>query len=143
MGDAPQLVEVLDRIRVARPLGGRPRTRPGHVSGDKAFSSRRNRGYLRRRRIRHTIPEPKDQRADRHRRGSAGGRPTGFDRDHYRRRDEVERTIDRLEDSRAVAARYDKGGLRLQQRSYRRCDPALAPSVIRRTEPTNRCSGVL
>ncbi|MBQ1116395.1 IS5 family transposase [Streptomyces sp. C3-3] len=107
-GDAPQMVEVLDRIRVPRPLGGRPRTRPDHVSGDKAYSSRRNRRYLRRRRITHTIPEPKDQRANRRRRGSAGGRPAGFDRERYRRRNEVERTINRLKNSRAVATRYDK-----------------------------------
>ncbi len=107
-GDAPQLAEVLDRIRVPRPLDGRPRTRPDHISGDKAYSSRRNRRYLRRRRIRHTIPEPKDQRANRRRRGSAGGRPTGFDRERYRRRNEVERTINRLKNSRAVATRYDK-----------------------------------
>lgn len=26
-GDAPQMIEVLDRIRVPRPLGGRPRAR--------------------------------------------------------------------------------------------------------------------
>ncbi|MER7314775.1 MULTISPECIES: IS5 family transposase [Streptomyces] len=107
-GDAPQMVEVLDRIRVPRPLGGRPRTRPDHVSGDKAYSSRRNRRYLRRRHIRHTIPEPKDQRANRRRRGSSGGRPASFDRDLYRRRNEVERTINRLKNSRAVATRYDK-----------------------------------
>ncbi|MEU3252534.1 IS5 family transposase [Streptomyces sp. NPDC006997] len=107
-GDAPQMIEVLDRIRVPRPLGGRPRTRPDHVSGDKAYSSRRNRRYLRRRRIRHTIPEPKDQRANRRRKGSAGGRPIGFQRDHYRRRNEVERTINRLKNSRAIATRYDK-----------------------------------
>jgi transposase len=107
-GDAPQMIEVLDRIRVPRPLGGRPRTRPHHVSGDKAYSSRRNRRYLRRRHIRHTIPEPKDQRANRRRRGREGGRPAGFDRDHYRRRNEVERTINRLKNSRAVATRYDK-----------------------------------
>ncbi|MET8577926.1 IS5 family transposase [Streptomyces sp. NPDC005012] len=107
-GDAPQLIEVLDRIRVPRPLGGRPRTRPDHVSGDKAYSSRRNRRYLRRRHIQHTIPEPKDQRANRRRRGKDGGRPTGFDPDRYRRRNEVERTINRLKNSRAVATRYDK-----------------------------------
>ncbi|MFJ4704918.1 IS5 family transposase [Streptomyces anulatus] len=107
-GDAPQMIEVLDRVRVPRPLGGRPRTRPDHVSGDKAYSSRRNRRYLRRRRIKHTIPEPKDQRANRRRKGSAGGRPAGFDRDHYRRRNEIERTINRLKNSRAVATRYDK-----------------------------------
>ncbi|WP_210431002.1 IS5 family transposase [Streptomyces physcomitrii] len=107
-GDAPQMVEVLGRIRVPRPLGGRPRTRPDHVSGDKAYSSRRNRRYLRRRHIRHTIPEPKDQRANRRRKGREGGRPTGFEHDHYRRRNEVERTINRLKNSRAVATRYDK-----------------------------------
>ncbi len=55
-GDVPQMVEVLDRIRIPRPLGGRPRTRPGHVSGDKAYSSHRNRSYLCRRHIQHTIP---------------------------------------------------------------------------------------
>lgn len=106
-GDAPQMIEILDRIRVPRPLGGRPRTRPGHVSGDKA-SSRRNRRCLRRRRIKHTIPEPRDQRANRRCKGGTGGRPAGFDPERYRRRNEVERTINRLKNSRAVATRYDK-----------------------------------
>ncbi|GAA3084213.1 hypothetical protein GCM10020000_83140 [Streptomyces olivoverticillatus] len=89
----PQLIPVLERIRVPRPSGGHPRTRPDHVSGDKAYSSRRNRRYLRRRQIKHTIPERRDQRANRQRRGSAGVRPTGFDSTTYRRRNEVERTI--------------------------------------------------
>ncbi|MEV4375113.1 hypothetical protein AB0J71_49285, partial [Nonomuraea sp. NPDC049637] len=31
-----------------------------------------------------TIPEPRDQRANRIRRGSAGGRPTGFDAERYK-----------------------------------------------------------
>ncbi|MGX1127884.1 transposase [Streptomyces glaucescens] len=119
-GDAPQMIEVLNRIRVPRPLGGRPRTRPDHISGDKAYSSRRNRRYLRRRHIKHTIPEPKDQRANRRRRGSSGGRTAGFDRKCYRRRNEVERTINRLKNSRAVATRYDK-------RAY----VGVAPPVLR------------
>lgn len=107
-GDAPQMIEVLERIRVPRPQGGRPRTRPDHLGGDKAYSSRRNRRYLRRRQIKHTIPEPKDQRGNRKRRGSKGGRPAGFDGEVYKRRNEVERTINRLKNSRAVATRYDK-----------------------------------
>ncbi|WP_406506562.1 IS5 family transposase [Streptomyces sp. NBC_01602] len=107
-GDAPQLIPVMERVRVARQDGGRPRTRPDHLSGDKAYSSRRNRRYLRRRQIKHTIPEPKDQRANRKRRGSQGGRPTGFDKTIYKRRNEVERTINALKNSRAVATRYDK-----------------------------------
>ncbi len=75
-GDAPQMIEVLERIRVSRLQDGRPRTRPDHLGGDKAYGSRRNRRYLRRRQIKHTIPEPKDQRANRNRRGSGRGRPT-------------------------------------------------------------------
>ncbi|UFQ20504.1 IS5 family transposase [Streptomyces huasconensis] len=106
-GDAPQLIEVLDRIRVARPAGGHPRTRPDYLSGDRAYSARRNRRYLRRRQIKHTIPEPRNQRANRHNRGSKGGRPTGFDRTVYKRRNQVERTINRLKNFRA-ATRYDK-----------------------------------
>lgn len=37
-----------------------------------------------------------------------GGRPTGFDSESYKRRNEVERTINRLKNSRAAATRYDK-----------------------------------
>jgi len=107
-GDAPQMIPVLDRIRVPRPGGGRPRTRPDHLGGDKAYSSRRNRRYLRRRQIKHTIPERKDQRANRQRRGSGGGRPTGYDKTLYKRRNEVERTINALKGFRAVATRFDK-----------------------------------
>jgi hypothetical protein len=47
--------------------------------------------YLRRHRIPATIPERRDQRANRLRRGRAGGRPSTFDRAAYRRRNIVER----------------------------------------------------
>lgn len=107
-GDAPQMIPVLERARVARKGEGSPRTRPGHLRADKAYSSRRNRRYLRRRHIKHTVPEPEDQRANRQRRGSRGGRPAGFDKEKYKRRNEVERTIDRLKSFRAVATRHDK-----------------------------------
>ncbi|ESQ07138.1 putative transposase [Streptomyces sp. PVA_94-07] len=38
-----------------------------------------------------------------------GGRPTGFDRDHHRRRNEVERTVNRLRNFRAVATATTRG----------------------------------
>ncbi|MYS81768.1 transposase [Streptomyces sp. SID5474] len=68
-GDGPQFEAVLEGVRVPRVGPGRPRTRPDSVSADKAHSSREIRRHLRRRRIRHTIPEPDDQLANRRRRG--------------------------------------------------------------------------
>ncbi|WP_443031781.1 transposase [Streptomyces sp. 3211] len=46
---------------------------PDHVLADKAYTSRKNRRYLRRRGIRHTIPERLDQQ--RHRKNEAPRRP--------------------------------------------------------------------
>lgn len=69
-GDGPQLERVLEQVSVPRLGVGRPRTRPDHVLADKAHTSRKNRRYLRRRGIRHTIPERLDQRRHRRNRGS-------------------------------------------------------------------------
>jgi hypothetical protein len=60
-GDSPQFQAVLEGIGVPRPGPGTPRTRPDRVLGDKAYGSRANRAYLRRRGIRCTIPEKADQ----------------------------------------------------------------------------------
>jgi transposase len=96
-------------VRVARPGGwGPPRTRVAHLTGDKAYSSRANRAALRARRIPHTIPERDDQKANRARKGSRGGRPPAFDRDRYRTRNQVERLMNRRKQFRAVATRFDK-----------------------------------
>ncbi|GAA2348270.1 hypothetical protein GCM10010431_84930 [Streptomyces kunmingensis] len=107
-GDDPQLEPVLRQIAVPRTGVGRPRTRPDRDLADKAYTSRANRRYLRRRGISHTIPERRDQRRHRLNRGSRGGRPTGFDDEHYKKRNTVERAINRLKGFRAVATRYEK-----------------------------------
>lgn len=73
-GDSPQFEPVLERIRVPRLGLRRPPTRPDQVRADKAYGSRRNRAYLRRRGIRCTIPEKRDQIRNRKKRGSRGGR---------------------------------------------------------------------
>lgn len=95
-------------IRIRRRGRGRPRTTPGHLLGDKAFSNKNIRRYLRRRGIRATIPEPADQIRHRQARGNAGGCPPAFDGERYKQRNVVERCNNKLKQFRAVATRYDK-----------------------------------
>jgi transposase len=98
----------MGRLKIARRGRGRPRTRPGRVLADKAYSSKAIRSHLRIRRIRATIPEPADQVRGRLRRGRRGGRPPAFDPGAYKQRNTVERAFCRLRQYRAVATRYDK-----------------------------------
>ncbi len=104
--DSTQLEPVLDAIRVPRPTGrGRPRKRPDHLIGDKGDSYARCRRILRRRGIPHTMPERSDQRA---RRARTPGRKPAFCKETYRRRNIVERGLNRLKQWRGIATRYDK-----------------------------------
>ncbi|MFI5923024.1 IS5 family transposase [Streptomyces anulatus] len=110
VNDATAFGQVLDGIRTPRLGTGRPRTTPDRVLGDKAYSSRSIRHLLRRRGIAATIPERRDQAANRRRRGALGGRPPAFDKVTYRDRNVVERCFACLKQFRAIATRFDKLG---------------------------------
>jgi transposase len=82
-------------------LRGRPRTRPKHLAGDKAYSYRPVFAYLRQRRIKPVIPRRKG--------GNMGkGCPRTFDPDLYRRRNAIERCVGWLKGCRSIATRHDK-----------------------------------
>ena len=87
---------VLKAVRIRR-HNGRVRRRPKAVAGDKGYSYARVRRYLRRRKIQAVIPTRTDQR-----------RRPGFDKEAYRRRNVVERCVNWLKESRALATRFDK-----------------------------------
>ncbi|UNZ21187.1 transposase [Streptomyces sp. 891-h] len=72
--DSLQFIPVLKKLRVRGPVG-RPRSRPGAVAANKAYSSRGNRARLRGRSIKAVIAETKDQAANREKKGCGGGRP--------------------------------------------------------------------
>ncbi|MFF7811244.1 IS5 family transposase [Streptomyces sp. NPDC007945] len=106
--DCTRFTAVMEAIRVPRIGPGRPRVRPDHVLGDKGYSSKAIRSWLRRKGIAHTIPERADQVRNRARRGSRGGRPPAFDSEAYKHRNVVERCFNRLKQWRGIATRYDK-----------------------------------
>jgi transposase len=108
--DSRMLSAVLDAVRVPRLGKGRPRQRPVQTLADKGYSYARCRTSLRKRGIAVVIPERKDERERRQKKGRAGGRPCRFDREGYRGRNVVERTILRLKQWRRIATRYDKLG---------------------------------
>ncbi|MGX1916172.1 hypothetical protein ACWIID_46515 [Streptomyces phaeochromogenes] len=70
--------------------------------------------HLRRRQIPHTIPEKCDQARHRMRRGTADGRPPGFNREMYKHRHKIECRIGLLKQARGVATRFDKLAVRYE-----------------------------
>jgi transposase len=90
---------LMDKGAVKRWPRGRPRQRPQRVAGDKAYSSRQIRRWLRQHGIRVTIPRKANER----RRGA-------FNKQLYRLRARVEQLINRLKQFRRIATRYEKRG---------------------------------
>ena len=87
---------LMERGVVKRQGRGRPRVRPDRVAGDKGYSGRRIRRYLRRRGIGVVIARQTRERRVR------------FDKAAYRQRNVVERLINRLKIFRRIATRYEK-----------------------------------
>jgi transposase len=84
---------------VKRAERGRPRIRPDRVAGDKGYSRRKIRRYLRKRGIGVVIARQRRERR------------TRFDKAAHRRRNVVERLVNRLKQFRRVATRYEKGAI--------------------------------
>ncbi len=103
--ESTQLEALLNAIRVTRPGRGRPRKRPDRLLADRGYSFPACRSLLRRRGIRHTVPERRDQRE---RRAGRPGRRPSFDTALYAKRNVVERCVNKLKQWRGVATRYEK-----------------------------------
>jgi transposase len=95
--EAKSVEAVLSGVRLPRRGRGRPRCRPRRPAGDKGYSYRRIRRYLRRRGIKAVIPTRKAQRPS-----------PKFDKAAYRRRNIVERCIGWLKENRRVGTRFEK-----------------------------------
>ena len=99
---------LMEALEVRRAGSGRPRSRPDRAMADKAYSSKATRQYLRERGIGCVTPKKDDQKANRTRKGSRGGRPVSYDTEAYKRRNVVERSFNTMKQWRSLATRYDK-----------------------------------
>jgi transposase len=95
--DQTMFEPLMQQGQIKREGKGRPRHRPGRLVGDKGYSARRIRSWLRQHGIRHTIP---------HKRNECRRGPV--DRAVYHERNRAERLINRLKQFRRVATRYEK-----------------------------------
>jgi transposase len=95
--EAPVFKQVAEQGAVKRKGRGRPRLRPEQVVGDKGYSSHKIRKSLKRYGIQPTIAHRCNEK-----------RTEPFDRAAYRERNRVERLINRLNQFRRVATRYEK-----------------------------------
>ena len=94
--DSKYCESVIERVKI-QTRKGPPRTRPKGLAGDKAYTNKRIRGYLRKRGINIIIPRKSNER----RRGP-------FNKQAYRKRHVVENCIGWLKESRRITTRFDK-----------------------------------
>lgn len=80
-----------------RTKNGQRRLHPKRLVADKGYTSKAFRSYLRGKHICYTIPHRKNE----HHKGS-------FDKQIYRKRNIVERLINRIKQFRRIATRYEK-----------------------------------
>ena len=94
--DIAQAEKLMERGAIRRG-SGQTRLHPERLVADKGYTSTALRSYLHRRHVRCTIARRSNER----RRGS-------FDKQHYRKRNIIERLINRLKQFRRIATRYEK-----------------------------------
>jgi transposase len=93
--------EVIDAVHIPQPGPGRPRQRPKALAGDKGYSFKRIRDWLRKRSIERVIAQRSDQE------GRRGGH-NKFDKKKYKRRHVVEQCVGWLKECRRVLTRFEK-----------------------------------
>jgi transposase len=96
--EAVEFESLMEQGKVKQVGRGRARLRAQRVAGDKAYTGRPIRTYLQRPGIGAVIA----------RRSNASRPGTRFDRQAYRERNRIERTINRLKQFRRIATRYEK-----------------------------------
>src|SRR5215207_8490324 len=130
------LPELMSQGAFKRSGPGRPKLHPRTVVGDRGYTGKPSRDYLRRRGISVVIPQLTTKRTARL-----------MDRVLYRERNVVERLVGRLKEFRHIATRYEKlaagypafasSPLRTRSRliARTRCTAAIAPSMVSTIAP--------
>ena len=95
--DAPLFEKLMEGGAIKRAGRGRPRRLPKRVAADRGYSSKKIRKYLAVRGIGITIPRKSNEK-----------HKGKFDKEAYRKRNVVERLINRLKQYRRIATRYEK-----------------------------------
>lgn len=88
---------LLDLGQIKRRSRGRPRLRPEFLLADRAYSGQKARNSCLRRRITLVVPPKKDHK-----------KPHPYDKERYRKRNQVERLMNRLKRARRIATRFEK-----------------------------------